>query len=508
MGTKIKSGDIEIYHIGYSADTCANKPDEYFLIDNSENSRSDWFEYWPIREFLKNKKLEDHKYYGFLSPRFQTKTGFGSKELFGQINAIDDYFDVITICPQPEVGHIFRNIFYGSDFTDPGCIKTCHKLFKILGIDLDVLELVTDSRHTVFSNYIVAKKKYWDEWLDVCEKIFNLAENELNKDLFDDLNKYTNYGKGSQRKIFIIEGIATIILALGRYNIFNIEINSELAGKGNFYQASRESLVCDGLKIAFNQTGNYKYLKFFDKISNEIINEAVSQFKSTESGKMKQTPAHDKYNDSILSLLLQSKPASVIEVGCMRGTLAKEYLSQEKNCIWTGVDIDSDNVIEARNFCTHSILGNIENMDLFSIPNIEGVECWIFGDVLEHLRDPWALLDKIKNISNSPKKVIACIPNSQHWSFQVRVNAGMFDYQDDGLFDRTHIRFFSRETMIKMFTNAGFEIQSMHSRNFNFPGYEKYMPSIRTMASISGVSPEQAEMDAMAYQYVIEAVAK
>lgn len=508
MNLNIKVEDIEIYHIGYSVDTCANKPKDYFLIDNSDNVRSDWFEYWPIRNFLNEKKLEDNKYYGFFSPRFELKTGFNSKKLIDKISRIDSQVDVITICPQPEVGHIFKNIYYGSDFTDPGCIQTCDELFKILGVDFSVLELVTDSRHTVFSNYVVAKKEYWESWLEVCEKIFKIAENEANKDLFYQLNKYTNYGKDSQRKVFVVEGVATIILALGDYNIFNIEINDELAGKGNFYEVSRESLACDSLKIAFNETGNSRYLELFQKLSDRIIGNAVLQHKKTGNEKMKQTPAHDKHNDSILNLLLQSRPTSVIEIGCMRGTLAKEYLSQQQSCVWTGVDIDSDNVNEASNFCTYSMLGNVETMDLSSLPNIHDVECWIFGDVLEHLRDPWALLSKIKNISDSPKKIIACIPNSQHWSFQVRVNAGMFDYQDDGLFDRTHIRFFSRETMIRMFTDAGFEIQSMHSRNFNFPGYEKYIPSIRTMASISGVSPDQAEKDAMAYQYVIEAIAR
>lgn len=221
---------------------------------------------------------------------------------------------------------------------------------------------------------------------------------------------------------------------------------------------------------------------------------------------LKQTPAHNFYNESLFNSLLSIQPTNVIEVGCMRGILAKEYLKHNPNSTWTGIDIDIDNVIKSKENCTQAIYGNIEEMDFIDIPNIDKVDCWVFGDVLEHLYNPWRILKKIKKSSPNHCKVIACIPNSQHWSFQVRVNAGMWQYQDEGLFDRTHIRFFSRDTIISMFNDAGFTITSMYARNFQFEGYQKYLPIIRDMASLTGVDPDQAESDAMAFQFVVEAV--
>lgn len=505
MKNKININNVKIFHIGYSNDTCKNKPENYELMDNSKNPRPDWFEYWPIRNFLLSTPLDDEKYYGFFSPKFELKTGYNSAKLFKTIHDIDDTTDVITICPQPEVGHLFKNIYYGSDFSDSGSLETCSKIFKSIGINTNLMDLVTDSRNTVFSNYIIAKKSYWLEWLSICEKIFHLSEINSDNELFESLNQYTNYGKGAKRKIFIIEGIATIILANKNYKVFNLNIDRSIAGQGNFYQENNESLLCDSLKIAYQETKNVEYLKLFENYSKDFIQNSIKRNQKAEANIMKQTPAHDKYNDSILHLLNSNQPKSVIEIGCMRGTLAKEYLNNFKECQWTGIDIDSDNIVEAKKYCNYTILGNIEELNLTSIPNISNAECWIFGDVLEHLRDPWRLLEKIREVSPSQTKIIACIPNSQHWSFQVRINAGMLDYQDDGLFDRTHLRFFSRETIIKMFVNAGYSIQTMHSRNFNFPGYEKYIPSIRTMASLTGIDPNQAEADAMAYQYVVEA---
>ena len=221
---------------------------------------------------------------------------------------------------------------------------------------------------------------------------------------------------------------------------------------------------------------------------------------------MKQTPPHDLYNDSILSIIRALKSKSIIEVGCMRGSLAKEYLKDNSSSEWTGIDIDEENVSHAQKICHYAIRADIEKLMLSTLPNIENVDAWILGDVLEHLRDPWGLLRKIREISLSNATVIACIPNSQHWSFQVRVNSGMMQYQDEGLFDRTHLRFFSRTTIVQMFQEAGYTIKSMYSRSFDFPGFEKYLPSIRTMASLSGVDPDQAQADALAFQYVVEAV--
>ncbi len=220
---------------------------------------------------------------------------------------------------------------------------------------------------------------------------------------------------------------------------------------------------------------------------------------------IKQTPAHDNYNDSVYQLICDVNPKSVIEVGCMRGSLANAYKKINPSCNWTGIDIDGENIFSAKNICNTAILGDIEKIDFADIANIKDVDCWVLGDVLEHLRDPWAILEKIKMNSQPNVQIIACIPNSQHWSFQVRVNAGMFDYEDQGLFDRTHIRFFSRDTIVKMFFQSGLYINSINSRDFNFPGYEKYIHLIKAMAAITGIDPDQAEKDALAYQFVIHA---
>lgn len=81
----------------------------------------------------------------------------------------------------------------------------------------------------------------------------------------------------------------------------------------------------------------------------------------------------------------------------------------------------------------------------------------------------------------------------------------MMQYEEDGFFDRTHIRFFSRITVAELFLNAGFKIEKMISRDIAFEGSEKVIPHIRSMAQANGLDPDQAESDALAFQYVIHA---
>src|SRR4030067_222346 len=163
---------------------------------------------------------------------------------------------------------------------------------------------------------------------------------------------------------------------------------------------------------------------------------------------MKQTPIHFSYNPDILKMM----PADckrVVEVGCSSGSLAKAYLGLNPGCRYTGIEIDTDYAEIARQSCCEVLSGNIEHFDEEKFLSLFPSDCWIFGDVLEHMYDPWAMLKRIRPHLAQDAQVIACIPNAQHWSIQAKLNCGQFRYQDQGLLDRTHIRWFTRATMIE-----------------------------------------------------------
>ncbi len=81
-----------------------------------------------------------------------------------------------------------------------------------------------------------------------------------------------------------------------------------------------------------------------------------------------------------------------------------------------------------------------------------------FNDVLEHMVDPWVMLKQSTHWLAPGGHVLALIPNIQFAPVVWRLLRGHWDYTDTGTLDRTHVRFFTRRTMIQLFMNAGFTV--------------------------------------------------
>ena len=121
---------------------------------------------------------------------------------------------------------------------------------------------------------------------------------------------------------------------------------------------------------------------------------------------------------------------------------------------------------------------------------------------------PGECCGEFANGSPPSGSVVACIPNAQHWSVQARLNNGLFRYEDAGLLDRTHIRWFTRITMMELFDSTGFRIVEGGSRVMNEPGRDKFLAAIKVMAQANGIDPEQAASDAVPIQWVVRAEPK
>jgi len=194
-----------------------------------------------------------------------------------------------------------------------------------------------------------------------------------------------------------------------------------------------------------------------------------------------------------------------VEVGCSSGALAREYKKLNPGCGYVGIEIVADYARLARRHCDSVLELDIESLDAQAVRGLEA-DCWIFGDSLEHLRDPWALLKRIRAALVADGAVVACIPNAQHWSVQARLACGELRYEDMGLLDRTHLRWFTRITILEMFQQTGFRVVVMNARVFNEPQREKLLPAIELMARSVGANAAQAVADASVFQYVLRAV--
>jgi 2-polyprenyl-3-methyl-5-hydroxy-6-metoxy-1,4-benzoquinol methylase len=222
---------------------------------------------------------------------------------------------------------------------------------------------------------------------------------------------------------------------------------------------------------------------------------------------MEQTPAHEHHNPDLLRFI-PADARQVIEIGCSSGALARELKKLAPSCNYLGVEVDPAYVALAQRHCDSTLVLDIEQAgDDFWQANAQR-DCWIFGDVLEHLKDPWTVLRKIRAVIPAHGIVVACVPNVQHWSVQARLAIGSFDYQAEGLMDKTHLRWFTRATLIKMFDETGFRVTEGMPRIFDEPQRERALPVIEQMARLLGADPKQAVADALPIQYVVKAVVK
>ncbi len=222
---------------------------------------------------------------------------------------------------------------------------------------------------------------------------------------------------------------------------------------------------------------------------------------------MQQTPVHHQSNPDLLAVM-PITARQIVEVGCSSGALARDYKRLNPNCHYTGCDIDASYVDMAKQHCDQVLVANIDEVELSFYDALKGSDLWVFGDTLEHMKDPWAVLRQVRQSMGQGGQVVACIPNAQHWSIQAKLATGAFWYEDSGLLDRTHLRWFTRTTIPHLFEQAGFELVHLGARIFDEPGYEVLAPVIEEMAELCGGDVASAVADARPLQYVVSAVAR
>ncbi len=235
------------------------------VLDNAANERPDWFEYWPIRQYLVNEALDESAYYGFLSPKFKLKTGLTAAMVREFILACDHSLDVILFSPSIHNSAYYWNVFEHGDVEHPGLKQVTRELFERLELSADLDVLVSDSRNTVHSNYFVARPRFWRAWLAINEKLFTIAETAGDA-LGESLRAATRY-RGSrdvQMKIFIMERMATWLLAGG--DSFTVRARDPFAARSRIYKLPT-AIVCDALKIAYATQRRSQYRDVFFLVS-------------------------------------------------------------------------------------------------------------------------------------------------------------------------------------------------------------------------------------------------
>lgn len=144
----------------------------------------------------------------------------------------------------------------------------------------------------------------------------------------------------------------------------------------------------------------------------------------------------------------------ILDAGVSSGYLAKVFVDGGRRV--DGVDIDEDAIEEAKAICEIAVAADLQTFD-FS-PLRENYQVILFADTLEHLPDPAQVLRRaLPHLSNSGV-LIASMPNVANWAIRLSLLLGRFRYTDRGILDRTHLRFFTKKTLLELIAGSGYEV--------------------------------------------------
>lgn len=223
------------------------------------------------------------------------------------------------------------------------------------------------------------------------------------------------------------------------------------------------------------------------------------------------------YYDSINPELFSSTPEGaryILELGCGAGALARALRNKCAQLErYVGIEIDPQQGALSKAFTDTTLIRNLDLMgswdhdsEFMKARPPQGFDCVLMGDLLEHLVDPDQILRQAAQHLAPDGCVIACIPNVQHWSVFVNLVNGTWPREDQGLFDRTHIRWFTLNDMVRLFHAAGLAITAITPREFPSQEGISFMEDLEPLARNLGADPDVLIARGQAAQFVLTGV--
>lgn len=142
----------------------------------------------------------------------------------------------------------------------------------------------------------------------------------------------------------------------------------------------------------------------------------------------------------------------ILDVGCGTGVVS-ETVKHHTNSTVIGVEPDEERVKVAK---ARGLDVKLGLLDEAFIETHNGFDVVVFADVLEHLENPASIVQLASKALRPGGAIIASVPNVAHWFVRFDLLRGRFDYQDCGIMDATHLRWFTKRTVISFFESQGF----------------------------------------------------
>ncbi|MGA2231006.1 MAG: methyltransferase domain-containing protein [Tepidisphaeraceae bacterium] len=155
---------------------------------------------------------------------------------------------------------------------------------------------------------------------------------------------------------------------------------------------------------------------------------------------------------------------TVVELGCGAGFASRQIKEAVKATRYIGVESSVAAAEQARKVLDEVHVADVATVAPAELGIADGtIDLLATVDILEHLYDPWEALARWAATLKPGGHALVSMPNAQNVKLVTRLISGMWTYEEEGLLDSTHLRYFTLEGLISLITGAGLTVQTMHS---------------------------------------------
>lgn len=172
-------------------------------------------------------------------------------------------------------------------------------------------------------------------------------------------------------------------------------------------------------------------------------------------------PAYHQNPRTEIASFIAEPPGTVLDIGCGGGATGKLIKQKFPGTSVIGIEQNAAAAEYARQFLDQVICARIEDVDLAVLAPGAAVSTVLLLDVLEHLYDPWRTLMKIRGWLAPGTRVLASVPNIRNLAVLDELAAGRFQYAENGVLDVTHVRFFTKHELKRMFEETGYVVRNL-----------------------------------------------
>lgn len=192
----------------------------------------------------------------------------------------------------------------------------------------------------------------------------------------------------------------------------------------------------------------------------------------------------------------------VLELGPATGYMTRVLEAQGARVV--GIEIDPQMAERAAPHCERMIVGDLDTLDIEAALGDDRFDAIVAADVLEHLKDPLATLERLRPFLAPDGCFVISVPNVAHGSVRLALLSGRFEYRDIGLLDATHLRFFTRETLEQLLDDAELGLAELRRHELNLDASEVPFEADAVPAELREAL--ERDPDARTYQYVVKAI--